>query len=55
MAKIKEEVNTNNNVIEYEKCSNVVKYNNKKLYLNKILWQNGLSYDDIKDFIVSKK
>ena len=43
------------NKIEYEKCSNVVIHNGETIYLNKIIWEDGLTYDDIKEFVIKSK
>lgn len=54
MSKKKEKPDLKENTIQYELCSNVIKYNNETLYLNEILWEEGLTYEDVKDFVVKK-
>lgn len=39
-------------IFRYEIGSNVIEYNGEMLYLNKILWEYGLMYDDVKDSVV---
>ena len=38
---------------KYEICSNVIEYNGERLYSRKILWEEGLTYEDVKDFIIN--
>lgn len=37
---------------KYEICSNVIEYNGETLYLSKILWEEGLTYEDVETFII---
>lgn len=37
--------------ITYDLGSNMVKYSGKVLYLTRILWEENLTYEDIKEYI----
>ena len=52
MGKKKEEPELKENTIQYDVCSNIIKYNDETLYLKEILWEEGLTYEDVKDFVI---
>ena len=37
---------------KYEIGSNVIEHNGETLYLSKILWEEGLIYEDVETFII---